>query len=855
VKYNPRMKKYEDLKTEFMGVQRLQLYEDILDEIEKSSYGNPSQNRLITGARGMGKSHLITLLDHEIGLNLTRTCIPILFPEELRLDRNLGDFFLRTGKLLSHYLGDHVNILEALPTNALENLKRAIEKANSCTGDERFSTMSQALRAFSSDTQRNLLMLVENLQTLLGKQFSSIDQKRLRACLLEWESMTLIGTATTVLGSLSDHSNPFFHFFHLSPLEEFNIDEMTEWVRRSCKEKVIESKPQELVRTKIRAFHAYVGGNPRMGLLCAEILSEGGFTEEMLSSMQVLFDELTPYFERLFEDLPEHLKRVLDLFATAADPALSPAELAKLPEAEGEKEATLRNYVKKLKDGGYLKPVFSQGRSEYYRLSEYLYRIWFQMRDSSRSQDMQWLLHFLPLVFSREEISITLVHKKEVCGWIPSQSQLEKIYHQADRIRETTDYAPTESIAEPKISSGLKNTQGKAQSLQVTKAKDKEEEMAIAIFNKGVEYHKSNNLLLAIKAYDKLIARYGANEHPGVLEKVASAMLNRGIAYGELEGPEAGIKAYDELIDRYGESESPGILEQVLKAGYWRMDSLILMERYEEVLKSVVMNKSLEEHPLQRWLLMHKAFCLQKLGQESLVGEILLDILGFTQGFIFSIPEIVMLNQFWIRPFLESQDQRIWMQWVLGDSSKTKKSLGLAYLTLSGKFDLLGVISPEDLKSEEISVQEASYRLALWQELEQGRKENLAPLIKGLGSLYKLQIQEGNSGPMENFLFMFYQYLGYKKRTSISPKSLQKLGTLVLDVFIMLYEELGEKFSTDIQTLMQCIYDPEAKASKKAMQRGEIVAALESLQNTEARLAENNSVEQWLRRRGLKPSN
>ena len=118
--------------------------------------------------------------------------------------------------------------------------------------------------------------------------------------------------------------------------------------------------------------------------------------DEMLELMDNILDQLTPYFEAILNDIPDYLEEIINTLA-AFEPAQSPREVARHLEAP---QATIRNYLKQLKESGYVRIAFSKGKSNYYCLNEYLYRIWYQMRDSSHREETRWLMELLLMLYS-----------------------------------------------------------------------------------------------------------------------------------------------------------------------------------------------------------------------------------------------------------------------------------------------------------------------------------------------------------------------------------------------------------------------------------------------------------------------
>ena len=70
----------------------------------------------------------------------------------------------------------------------------------------------------------------------------------------------------------------------------------------------------------------------------------------------------------------------------------------------------------------------------------------------------------------------------------------------------------------------------------------------------------------AISAYDLLINRYGDDDAPEVREQVAKALFNKGVTLGKMDRLDDEVAAYKELAERYGDDDAPEVREKVAKA-------------------------------------------------------------------------------------------------------------------------------------------------------------------------------------------------------------------------------------------------------------------------------------------------
>jgi hypothetical protein len=395
--YNPRKKSSDELAQSLVGDDRWDILNGILSELALKKGESPKQHWMLVGARGMGKSHLLTLLHHKVCADkkLSKLWIPVLFPEEIRMAGDLAKFLERA---ISEVQRD----LEKEKSPIAADLKEKIAKIRTVRHDERVEYLFSLITWIRRETNRHILLIAENLQQLLGKKICLIDQKKLRAFLQSEDALLLIGSATTIFTALHDHSHPFYHFFHIRRLQELSFGDIKTLVGNLLNghDKKERTRIMTESEARLRVIHSFTGGNPRMAVFLSDILKTD-INEEMIQIMDRILDELTPYFEAIINDTPEYLHDIINTLA-AFEPAQSPKEIAEHLEME---QGTVRNYMKQAKESGYVRVAFSRGKSNYYCLNEYLYRTWFQMRDSSHREEMRWLIELMMFLYSREHIS------------------------------------------------------------------------------------------------------------------------------------------------------------------------------------------------------------------------------------------------------------------------------------------------------------------------------------------------------------------------------------------------------------------------------------------------------------------
>jgi len=404
--YNPRKKSPRQLEDSLVGDDRWDILHSIMREMVLDAGDSPKQHWMIIGPRGIGKSHLMTLLYYKVKDNqkLMKSWLPILFPEDLRMAATLSRFLERT---VNEILQEFIQIKNPIA----DELKERLDKINKLHQEERTDSYFAIISWCYEKTGRHFLLLIENLQQLLGKKIRLIEQKKLRAFLQTSDSLLIIGSATTIFDAIHDHSNPFYHFFHTRRLKDLDFSEM----KRLMINILSETGQPELTKNvneseaRLKTLYSFTGGNPRMAVFLSDILRTE-VPDEMLDFMDNVLDQLTPYFESILNDTPYYMEEIINTLAVY-EPAQSPKEIAEHLETP---QPTIRNYLKQLKETGYIRIAFSKGKSNYYCLNEYLYRIWYQMRDSSHREETRWLMEMLLMLYSPVEI---IEHRKQLVSY------------------------------------------------------------------------------------------------------------------------------------------------------------------------------------------------------------------------------------------------------------------------------------------------------------------------------------------------------------------------------------------------------------------------------------------------------
>ena len=544
--YNPRKKSSQELEKSLVGKDRWDVLNNILQELTIGDGEGPKQHWMIVGPRGIGKSHLMTLLYHKINENrkLSKLWIPILFPENLRMAGDLTRFLERAVNEILIEFDQEKNPIS-------HEMKQKIQKIRKVPLQERADYLFSIVSWVHRKAGKHILLITENLQQLLGKKIIPIEQKKLRAFLQTSDAVLIIGSATTIFDALHDHSHPFYHFFHIRRLEDLGFDDMKTLIISLLSE----SERPELIKevedreARLKTLYSFTGGNPRMAVFLSDIIRTE-VPDEMLELMDNILDQLTPYFEAILNDIPDYLEEIINTLA-AFEPAQSPREIANHLEAP---QATIRNYLKQLKETGYVRIAFSKGKSNYYCLNEYLYRIWYQMRDSGHREETRWLMELLLMLYSPDFI----IKEKNKAGVVDDEVKTfypykKFIVQAAGFIESNPDYCKViESCVDSMITDEKKSIKSQ-----------KEEEL----FKEAIKYIKSEKFDMAIKICKDII-------------KLNPRSLGGYGLSGECLREQGN---YDEAIEKYKKAIE---INPKSERAYWFWgDCLRKLERYEEAIE------------------------------------------------------------------------------------------------------------------------------------------------------------------------------------------------------------------------------------------------------------------------------
>lgn len=359
-------------------VQRARLAERLTQLFLESALTGSKHHVLLVGPRGIGKSHLVSLIYHRL-----------LNKPELK-DR-LAIAYLREDEWgVTSFLDLLLRILREfkVPTRELQSL--TIEEAE-----------ERAWRALRELVQaKTLLVILENLETVL-RSLGEEEQRKWRASMQNYPFWSLLATTPSLSEDISDHASPFYGFFEIQPLEGLSVPDATTLMRRLAESQgrhdIAEYVSSPAGRARVRAVQHLANGNHRVFVIFYEFLTrekQSDLVEPVLKTI----DYLTPYYESQMKELSPQQRKLVEFLCRFR----SAANVKTIASSCFVSHQTAASQLKQLLESRYLR-VTRIGRESYYELNEPLLRICVETK-SHGGEPIRLLVEFLRYWFARQEL-------------------------------------------------------------------------------------------------------------------------------------------------------------------------------------------------------------------------------------------------------------------------------------------------------------------------------------------------------------------------------------------------------------------------------------------------------------------
>jgi tetratricopeptide (TPR) repeat protein len=371
---------------EGMFVQREQLLQSIVEDLA-ASIDSTKQYLMLVGARGMGKTHFVSLAYHRL-------------KQKPELQDRLLIAWLREEEYgVNSWLYLIIEILRSLSQEGIDTAEQ-INKLASLPIPEAEYLANRVLTELIGD--RTLLIITENIDKLLYG-LGDKEQWKFRAFLQETNCCSILATTPKISQDTSKKEKPFFNFFTSIHLPNFDhadaVAMLIKIANLSGNTQLAKFLNTDEGKSRVRALHHLAGGNPRVYALFAQLITEDTL-EALLPAVIEMLDKLTPYYQSRVESLGQSDdQQKIVMYLARETRAVTVKEIT--AQCFISSENTTSNALKQLTQKGFLIST-KKGREVYYEISEVLMRLCLEMKNA-KNGDLKLCVDFIRIWFRPNE--------------------------------------------------------------------------------------------------------------------------------------------------------------------------------------------------------------------------------------------------------------------------------------------------------------------------------------------------------------------------------------------------------------------------------------------------------------------
>ncbi|MDP8170600.1 HTH domain-containing protein [Pasteurella skyensis] len=349
---------------EFIFVQRHKLLEKSVGWIEESLLTDKKNHLLFVGARGSGKTHLITMIINRLKVSKNLDDLVVIWLGEDDVIMSLTSFALAIiNKMASTY--------------PIRFNNKCLEEAKGKNPDEVANIILEDIKKQAGHT--TLLIVKENMSDVFYG-LKDLGQKRLRAYLQENNHISLLGTSQKLFDGVSSRNSAFWGFFDIHHLNSLSVKEASQLISNIAKlnqdDELVDFLNSSQGNYRIRALHYLAGGNHRLYIELANFLTKASL-DNFVDAITQLADHLTPYFQERIRSLSPQQGAIIQKLCE-----LNGAIQVKIiAEALFIDERAVASQLQILKEMGYV-IVHKRGRAAYYEIAEPLLRLSLEVKNN-----------------------------------------------------------------------------------------------------------------------------------------------------------------------------------------------------------------------------------------------------------------------------------------------------------------------------------------------------------------------------------------------------------------------------------------------------------------------------------------
>lgn len=381
---------------EAMLVQREPVLSRSLAHVVESLRTGSRHHTLFVGPRGIGKTHLISLLHHRL----------IKTPEAN--DHALVAWMLEEEWGVTSFFELMLRILRTLDATYPQlNISPRIQTLYELPLNEAEKQAESLLLEVLGE--KCLVVLVENLDDLF-EQIGDQGQKAWRAFIQNHGNMVLVCSTPSLFAGVSLHKSAFYGFFDIESLVELEFEDVVSLLGKIA----VGRGDQELAafidtaegQARIRAMHHLAEGNPRIYIIFAQFLNKEALDELVKAFMHTL-DELTPYYQARMKDLSAQQRKIVEYLVTYR----GAAPVNQIAKACFITQQVCSSQLGQLKEKRYVR-TSKEGRGSFYELSEPLMRLCMEVK-RQRGEPISLFVEMLRIWYRMDELQEWLARPEE----------------------------------------------------------------------------------------------------------------------------------------------------------------------------------------------------------------------------------------------------------------------------------------------------------------------------------------------------------------------------------------------------------------------------------------------------------
>ncbi len=592
---------------ERMFVQREPEASAIMKGIRQSVLTKSKHYVLVTGPRGMGKTHLVSLIHHRVVSDpeLAGRVVIAWLREDAWGIASYLDLLLAMVRALEEsnatpeVMGAHARIV------ALDDAQEAQDAAERVV-----------LETVGNGT---LLLICENLDAIF-EGLGTDGQHHLRALFQNHPVFTVLATSQSLFDGVTDRSSPFFGFFRAVHLREFSLDDAIELLARVAEHEAQPDLASLLAtprgRSRVRVVHHLAAGNPRVYIIFSAFLTRQTLDELVGPVLQTL-DDLTPYYQARMAHLSPQQRKLVEYLCEQR----SAVQVHTIANANFITPQTVSGQLRKLAELGYVQSS-PMGRESFYELREPLLRLTLEVK-KHRGAPVQLILEFLRLWYSESDLTTQLgAAASDERGYLEgalalmrregrdvvaeaARADLRKYVADGDprrALEAAADFivhaggqdAATQAVAGLAWAERLREEGHPEDAIvaldtvisQLGKARGLDAYAALSLIARADCLADTGRGVEALATADDVVRRFGERDDPMLLAAVALAQIGQADHLASLGRIDEALLVTDEVVRRLGERTELELEQAVAYALLSRASNLTRARRLDEALRT-----------------------------------------------------------------------------------------------------------------------------------------------------------------------------------------------------------------------------------------------------------------------------